>query len=150
MPDTLDGFRAAVPPLADYEAHFRRAEQSLVQELHDVAAEQGVKLEGKAGPAVDWVCCGVYGKPPDAVEHIAREAKSCLLPHQELNVGVRLGFNHPGMGSPLLSEDDTRAVTAAVAAAGADEILFYNYGEAPRKSVEWIRPALAAVRGTRS
>ena len=65
-----------------------------------------------------------------------------LLPHQELGFSVRMGFNNPDYGPAMTSEQETCEVAAAVAESGADEILFYNYGEAPRRSVEWIKPAL--------
>ena len=68
-----------------------------------------------------------------------------VLPHQRLNFALRMGFNHPGMGTPILSEAETCAMAQAVAGAGADELVFYNYGEAPRRSVDWIKPALAGL-----
>ena len=75
------------------------------------------------------------------VEQI-NEVKGQLLPAQELNYAVRMGFNHPDMDHAMVSERDTCEVAAAVAENGADELVFYNYGEAPRRSVEWIKPAL--------
>ena len=59
-----------------------------------------------------------------------------------MGFGLRLGFNHLGMASPLLSEQDTKSATRAVVNAGADELVFYNDGEAPARAVGWIRPAL--------
>ena len=49
------------------------------------------------------------------------------------------------MGSPILSEEDACEMTQAVVDNGADGITFYNYSEAPRRSIEWIKPALRSV-----
>ena len=68
-----------------------------------------------------------------------------MLPHQELGYGVRMGFNNPDYGYAMTSEEATCGVASTVAESGVDEILFYNYGEAPRRSVEWIKPALRQI-----
>jgi hypothetical protein len=63
-----------------------------------------------------------------------------------------MGFNTPGLGAPIVSEDQMVDVTRAIDVGGGDFVGYYNYGEAPMRSVRWIRPALEAVglaaRGT--
>ena len=143
--ETVDQFRESVPELATYEAHLRRMEEAFLVEMQRATTPHGVKLEGPPSPAVDMVLAGGYGEPPERISRLVEDHRSRLRPGQDLGFGLRLGFNHPGMGSPLLSEQDTKAATRAVVEAGADEVVFYNYGEAPARSVEWIRSALRDV-----
>ena len=142
LPETIEQFREAVPALADYEAHFSRAEQSFLAELRSVMAAQGVKLEAGLDPSTDWVTSGGFGVGPSEMAETIKALRTQLHPHQELGFTVRMGFNNPDFGLAMTSEQETCEVAAAVAESGADEILFYNYGEAPRRSVEWIKPAL--------
>jgi hypothetical protein len=88
---------------------------------------------------------GAYGLGIEETATAVRRARDVVLPHQRLNFALRMGFNHPGMGTPIVSEAETCAMAQAIAAAGADEVVFYNYGEAPRRSVDWIKPALAGL-----
>jgi len=113
--------------------------------LRDIVHASQRKLEAQSGPTCDWVFTGGYGETPQRVHAMARDAYAALLPHQQLNFAVRLGFNQPEAGYAMLSEQDTREMTRAVHDSGADEIVFYNYGEAPRRSVEWIEAALKNV-----
>ena len=137
---------AEVPALADLRAYYRRAEESLLAELKKEAEPRGVKLQGVGcSPSLDVVAVGTYGQPAHRVAELTRAAKASLLPYQELVVAVRIGFDGPGMGTALLSEEQTREVTLAVADNGADGIAYYNYSEAPRRSIEWIKPALRGI-----
>jgi hypothetical protein len=144
LPETLDQFRDAAPALEEYEDHFAGAEQSLLAEILEIVRPEGVKLEAGVSPSSDWVVSGGYGLSPDEMSAQLADLRRQLRPHQELNYGVRMGFNNPRpeYGFAMASEQDTCDVAAAVAESGVDEILFYNYGEAPRRSVEWIRAAL--------
>lgn len=54
----------------------------------------------------------------------------------------RLGFNSPGIGTPVVSEDQTCQIVNAITENGADGVGFYNYGECASNSVKWIKPAL--------
>lgn len=146
LPETVEQFIAKVPVLADLRAYYRRAEESLLAELKEEAGPRGVKLQGVGrSPSLDVVTVGTYGEPAHRVAELTRAAKASLLPHQELVVAVRIGFDGPGMGTALLSEEQTSEVTLAVADNGADGIAYYNYSEAPRRSIEWIKPALRGI-----
>jgi hypothetical protein len=145
LPETIDQFHDAVPALAEYEAHFARAEESLLAELLTVVQANGVKLEAGVSPSTDWVVSGGYGLTPAEMADMIATLRQEMLPHQELGYGVRMGFNNPDYGYAMTSEEATCGVASTVAESGVDEILFYNYGEAPRRSVEWIKPALRQI-----
>ena len=152
LPETIDAFAANMPELSRLEATYRRAEEWILAELRDVAAPRGTKLEGVRRGALldlsplDVVIAGVWGEPVERVSAIVREVKTALLPHQQLIVTVCLGFYRPGGDeTPILTEADLCRITEAIAEQGANGILFYNYGEVPRRSLEWIKPALAGV-----
>ena len=146
LPETIEQFRAEVPALVDLQAYYRRAEEVLLVELREEVEPRGVKLQGAgSSPSLDVVVAGAYGEPSDRVAELTRGAKASLLPHQQLSLALRIGFNSPGMGAPLLSEEQTRDATRVVADNGADGIAYYNYSEAPRRSIEWIKPALRGI-----
>ena len=142
LSQTVDEFRERVPELVAYEAHFRKMERELIDLLGTEVHSRGVKLIGAAGhPAVDIALAGAYGEPADRVVDIVRQARASA-DQKELLVSVRMGFNSPGMGRPILSETEMKAVVRSAVSGGADALGFYNYGEAPQRSVEWIGPAL--------
>lgn len=145
LPETIDQFCDAVPAYAACEQHCREVEARLLVTMKDALAGTGTKLEAGPSPHVDWVMQGAYSLGVEETATAVRRARDVVLPHQRLNFALRMGFNHPGMGTPILSEAETCAMAQAVAGAGADELVFYNYGEAPRRSVDWIKPALAGL-----
>ena len=142
LPRTLAEFRGQVPALADYERYFRRTEESLLQELRQIAQPRGVRLVGGASPSVDVVLLSAFGASLQQIAQLTRSAREKLTPGQELVVSIRLGFAGPGMGTAVLSEADLGASVETARANGADAVAFYNYAEAPRRSVEWIRGVL--------
>jgi hypothetical protein len=140
LADTLVEFRARVPELVDYEAHFRRSEASLLDELKTVVEPTGVKLVTSANhTSADIVFVAAYGESIERIARITRNAKQQLAAHQQLVVGIRLGFYSPGMGTPVLSEQELSRVVDTAISHGADTVALYNYGEAPRRCIEWIR-----------
>ena len=146
LPQTIDEFRRSVPALPDLEAHYRRAEDALLDVLKQAAKEHGVKLIGGPGNnAIDIVLSGAYGQTVDRTGQIVQEAKGRLLPGQELALGLRMGFNSPGMGTAISSAQHMSEYVSAVDAAGADAIFFYNYSESPPQPIEWIKPALRSI-----
>ena len=146
LPETIEQFRSQLPALVDLEGYYRRAEEALLVELREEAEPRGVRLEGVgSSAALDVRRVGVYGEPAGRVAGLLTEAAASLLPHQELVASLRVGFNSPGMGSPIISQEQTREMTRVVADSGADGISYYNYSEAPRRSIEWIGPALQSV-----
>ncbi|MDP7398545.1 MAG: hypothetical protein QGF67_01730 [Lentisphaeria bacterium] len=145
LPGTIDQFCDAVPAYAACEQLCRDVEARLLVTMKDALAGTGSRLEAGPSPHVDWVLQGAYGLGPEETAAAVRRARELVLPHQRLNFTLRMGFNHPGMGTPILSEAETCAMAQVVAGAGADELVFYNYGEAPRRSVDWLKPALAGL-----
>ena len=142
---TLVEFCARIPELVDYEAHFRRSEATLLDELKAVVEPSGVKLVASANHySADIVFVAAYGESIERIARITRNAKQQLAAHQQLVVGIRLGFYSPGMGTAVLSEQELNRVVDTAISHGADTVAFYNYGEAPRRCVEWIRGISAA------
>jgi hypothetical protein len=147
LPASRDEFALLAPELDAYEHHLRGVEHSLLVDLAGIARTAGVRIEcAGRDPVLDGILEGAYGETPESVERITRTARAQIRPEQELVMAIRVGFNGPGMSSPILSERATAEVVSASEAGGADGIDFYNYSESPRRSLEWIKPALAAVR----
>jgi len=144
LAETVEQFTDRYPALADYDAHFCRTEAALLGQLREVAKEHRVDLVGSADPAIDVVMKGVYGEPLPSIATITDEARAALLPSQRLMITLRLGFYGPGMGTPIVTESQMVEATRTAAAHGADMVAFYNYAEAPRRCVDWIKPALAS------
>ena len=142
IPETMPQFQDAVPALVDYQAHFARMEESLLADLQTVLRARDVKMEAGLGPSSDWVHSSGYELSSNQMAETIVALRPQLRSHQELVYGVRMGFNNPDYGHAMTSQEQTCRVAATVAESGADEIVFYNYGEAPRRSVEWIQPAL--------
>ena len=142
LPQTLDEFRQQNQSLADYETHFRNTEETLLAELRQIAEPKGVKLVGSASPSNDIVQLGAYGESAEWVAESTRTAREKLAAHQELEVALRMGFSSPGMGTAIRSCAQMQEFVQAARRNGADSVAFYNYAEAPRRSVEWIREAI--------
>ena len=145
LPETIEEFRERHPALGEYEAHVRRAEQQLLAHLRGEVSPHGVKLAGPADPSIDIVSAGAYGETLVRVAEITKSARAGLQAHQELMLNLRMGFTRPGMGHPIVTEQQMIESTRTIAENGADRIGFYNYAEAPARCVDWIHPALAAV-----
>ena len=147
LPDTLDAFIAAHPALADYHAVCDHHEKTLNKTLHDIAAPHGVKLLGGMDPSFDAVMTGSYGAPLDEMGDAVERASATKRADQNLSVFVRIGFVelNAGMWTAIRTVDDMCDFTQCVVDCGADEIVYYNYSEAPRRSSDWIKPALRSV-----
>jgi len=145
LPASLAEFEARCPLLVDYRASLRAAELALWQQLEDAVHAHGVRLAGAPRPGVDLVLAGAYGLPAPQVEAVARQARQGLLPRQELAVALRLGFNTPGLGTPIASPDELAQAVQAADRGGAHAVVFYNYAESPRRCLDWIPAALATA-----
>jgi hypothetical protein len=150
LPATLDEFRDAHPSLVDYERTLAESEHRLLIELRAEADQAGARLYGAPSPLVDVVTFGVYGEPVDRAATLTARQCAGLRPGPQLMPVVRLGFNSPGMGTPIGSEAQLVEMSAALTREGADMLGFYNYAEAPRKAVRWIGPALASLAKERA
>lgn len=143
LPRNIQEFRVNLPALEAYENHFHRVEADLLELLGKEAKPRGVKLIATTPhPAIDIVQTSAHGENPERISAVIRQAAATLSSSQELLVSIRMGFNGPGMGRAILSIEDMNRSIRAVSEGGTDAIGFYNYGEAPRQSIEWIRPAL--------
>lgn len=145
LPETMAQFLDAVPALADLQACYRRVVAGFLQELRQVVHRRGLLLEGGSDPAVDIATAAAYGETLAATAQRVREARAALQPHQRLHFSFRLGFNGPGLGTPVVSQEQTCQVVRAIAENGADGVGFYNYAECGRRSVAWIGPALRGI-----
>lgn len=145
LPETMEQFIDQVPELADLQTCYRGIEESFLQELREVAQPRGLKLEGGTSPLVDIATAAAYGETVERTAQIVRDTKAAIRPQQRLIFSYRMGFNGPGMGTPVVSEDQTCQIVSAIAENGADGVGFYNYGECARNCVEWIKPALKAI-----
>lgn len=142
LPETLAEFCELVPALAAYETYFRRTEESLLTELRQVVESRGVKLGGGPGPVTEMVFVSPYGEPVERVAEITQTAHQQLTSGQQLVVALRLGFTSPGMGTAIVSETQLRQFVKTAYLNGADSVAFYNYAEAPRRSIDWIGSVL--------
>lgn len=142
---TIDDYRDAVPALVDYERTLAASEHRLLSALRAEADGGEARLIGAESPLVDVVSLGVYGEPADRAAALAARQRAALRPHQSLMAVIRLGFNSPGMGTPISSATQLAEMCTAVVHGGADMLAFYNYAEAPQKAVNWIGPALASL-----
>jgi len=147
LPATLAEFRKQVPELVEYETYFRHTEDSLLLELRQIVQPRGVKLVGGANPSMDIVLLGVYGEPAERVAELTRQIRRQITAEQQLEVAFRLGFYSPGMGTAIHSAKALKQLVDIARDEGADSVAFYNYAEAPRRSVEWIREALKERSG---
>jgi hypothetical protein len=146
LPETLEQFRQAHPPLAEYLALQDRQVASLIAEIKQDVRPSGALLEGvEEVPAYDVKVVGAYGKAPDEVAAVTRQARERKAPHQELRVGLRLGFDPPEAAYAISSPERARDCVRAAAESGADSVFFYNYSESPRSYLEFIGPALEGV-----
>jgi hypothetical protein len=145
LPSSIEQFLDQTPALADLQACYRQIEESLLQEIRQIAEPRDVKLVGSASPSIDVVGGGAYGETEQRTAELVSTARAGCLPHQQLQFTVRMGFNTPGMGVPLVSEEQTCRMIRVIADNGADGVGFYNYGECARQSVEWIKPALKGI-----
>ena len=145
LASSVEEFAEAQPAFGAYRAALATAETAFSIALREAAHASGVRVMGAARPEVDIVMVGAYGRRPTDVESIARQARADSALGQQVAVLLRMGFDGPSMGTPIGSEEQMVETTRAAAAGGADLVGYYNYAEAPRRSVAWIRPALDAV-----
>ena len=146
LPATEEEFSECCPEVIAYEDYRDRAVREFLAELKAIASPAGIELDGPADPSIDIVLVGGYGMAPHAVAEIVRTAKARALPGQKVMGLFRLGFNSPGFGTYIGSEDEMANQIQAVADNGADAVAFYNYSEAPVRSLDWIGPSVENVR----
>jgi hypothetical protein len=146
LPETMQQFMEACPALPEYLALQDRQVASLIAEIREDVRPFGTLLEGVENTAAyDVKLVGAYGKAPEEVAAIARQARDGKAPHQEVRVGLRLGFDPPESPGAIRSAAGARACARAAAENGADRLFFYNYSESPQGYLDFIRPALEGL-----
>ncbi len=145
LPATVAEFRDRHAAFGPYCETLAEAESAMAAALRDIAHARGVRLMGSARPELDVVVLSAYGMAARDIEETTKRAKSHLLDHQQLAVLIRMGFSGSGRDTPITTELQMTEVTQAADRGGADVIGYYNYGEAPRRSVQWIKPALERI-----
>jgi hypothetical protein len=148
MPETYVQFLDAHPTLADYMAVLDEQVASLLGEVKEDIRSSGVELEGVGQmSAYDVVMVGAYGRQPEEVAQRTREARQQAEPRQRIRVGICLGVSieTPGHPPAITSAQRLRECVLAAEENGADGLWFFNYSEAPRQYLNWIKPALAGM-----
>ena len=138
--------KGGLAELADYLNLLDGQVASLVAEIKEDIRSSGVRLEGvEPIPAYDVILVGAYGKTPEEVARVTRQARQRALPHQQLRVGFRLGAGPAGELEGIADAEQARECVRAAKDHGADAVFFYNYSESPRTYLNWIRPAIAGM-----
>ncbi len=91
--------------------------------------------------ATDGVVMCAYDRAPRAVGTDLAAARATIGADRFLGTGMRVFY--PEMRGP----DDLVARARAAAAAGVEEVNFYNYGLIPAARLDWVRAACTAAHG---
>jgi hypothetical protein len=149
-PKALEDFELHFPDVAAY----RRCLVSVMDTLRDqiVAdlAGRGIELVGQGPqqfnigcspqkPGWDALLCAVYDQQPRAAAASVRAARLSALPGQRIYAAVKLGFG------AITEAAELADLLSAIADAGADAALFYNYSECAQTVLDWIRPAVRSL-----
>jgi len=146
LPETMEQFLSDHVALGDYLALLDGQVASLIAEIKDDLRGSGVRLEGvEQVPAYDTILVGAYGKGPDEVARLTRQARQRALSHQQLRVGFRLGLGPTGESEGVAGSEELRDCVQAATEHGAEAVFFYNYSESPRTYLSWIEPAIAGM-----
>ena len=145
-PQTMAQLAESLPELLALQAFRQEIEDTLLQEIKAAMRPSAALLYllGSPNPqiagSVDVFNSGVYGRKPAAVLTATRAAKQEISAQHQLYMGVRLGLNS------VTGERELTGIVRSVRDGGADGVMFYNYSESPMTTLNWIKPALAAVR----
>ncbi len=147
-PASRDEMLQALPQLAEVEETRRTVETSLIQEISgDVRALGDTHVHAFKGydpdwaPHVDAFSVQVYHKRPDEAARLVREQRDRMGEDGHLHVPIRVGFD------AIMGPGELGDVVEAVDEAGGSSVGFYNYSEAPKQALRWIKPALKRVNG---
>lgn len=145
-PESLAEVAARCPALADFIAFRQDVEDRLLESIREAVARAGVEIWSFAAPRpriselVDVYHGSVYGMKADAVYESTRQLRAQVGGGRRLTMGVRLGLHSVRDAAELAD------IVAAVRDGGGDGAMFYNFSESPRRTLDWIKPALAGVR----
>jgi len=145
-PSTVTKFAEQTPAWRPMQRFRTLVEDTLLHEIRGGMADTDCELHllgaysEATSASIDAYDAGAYGKRPDAVREIVAAARRQTPPEKRLHCGIRLGQT-PAVSGP----DELADIVAAIHEAGGDGVIFYNYSEAPRTMLDWIKPALAAA-----
>ena len=145
-PQTLAELGESVPEMPAFQAFRQEIEDTLIQEIKAAMKPSSALLYllGSPNPqiagAVDVFNSGVYGQKPEAVLTATCAAKRTISARHQLYMGVRLGLNS------VTDEREMIEIVGSVMEGGGDGVMFYNYSESPMTTLNWIKPALAAMQ----
>jgi hypothetical protein len=145
-PETMEQVADGLPELTAYLAFRQQVEDTLLHEIRAALRPSSAQLYllGSPNPriadAVDVFNSGIYGQKPAQARVSTQAARQGLSERHALYMGIRLGLNS------VADERELADTVRTVREAGGDGVMFYNYSESPRTALNWIKPALAAVR----
>jgi hypothetical protein len=146
LASTEEQFAQECPEIEKYRQYQKAQVASFIAELKAVSAERGCQLAGASGRSLDTIMIGVYGLSPDEISEKVKHARRDLTEQQDLVVGLRLGFDRPGSDSYAIRSQEQMVQCIQAAKEGKPSgIAFYNYSEAPWRSLTWIQPSLKEV-----
>jgi hypothetical protein len=131
-----------VPQLEAYLEVCRAIEDEIIHEIHQICVVRGVEVHPYAAPRestigdFDAVRAWAHGATSAQVLQRVREVRK-QWPDKTVSVDIRIA---PVGG--ISSERELREVVGAAREAGANELHFYNYSEAPKTSLGWLKSAL--------
>ncbi len=145
-PISLAEFAETMPEMRPYLAFRQEIEDTLIQEIKSAMRPSSALLYLLGGPnsqidgSVDVYNSGVYGQQPAQVLASTQAARKGISGRHELYMGVRLGLNSVADAGELAD------IVHSIREGGGDGVMFYNYSESPMTALNWIKPALAAMR----
>lgn len=145
-PATMAQVMESVPELNSFLSFRQQVEDTMIQEIKAAMKPSSAQLFLLGGPnpqidpVVDVYNSGVYGQKPAQVLTSTHAAKEGLSEKHPLYIGVRLGLNS------VTDAGELTEIVQAIQEGGGIGVMFYNYSESPKTTLNWIKPALAKVR----
>ena len=147
-PRTMDEMEAKCPALKAYNEFRGSLADSLIVEIKQQSLKgtacrlmMQIPFRKQIAHACDGFATWAYGEPPERVLEIVKRDKANTPKdwQGEFPCYVRLGMGVPN------SEEQLREIVLAVNQGGSTGPIFYNYSEAPRRMLGWIKGALKEV-----
>lgn len=145
-PETMEQAIETIPKLTDLLTLRQEIEDTLILEIKDAMQPSGALLmhfgrnNPRIAPAIDAFNRSVYGQKAAQVYNATESAKQGLAANHALYMGIRLGLNSVADATELTD------IVQAVREGGGDGVMFYNYSESPKTTLDWIKPTLEHFR----
>jgi hypothetical protein len=145
-PQSMAEVGSGLPELQAYLDFRREVEDTLILDIKAALRPSSAQLfllggpNARIAPAVDVFNSGVYGQKPAQVLVSTQSARKGLSENHQLYMGIRLGLNSVSDAGELTD------IVRAVRDGGGHGVMFYNYSESPKVTLNWIKPSLAANR----